>query len=249
MTVQERLARSHFGVLCAGAVHLEGMKLPDNPKSRRTLVVALTGALALLMLVGIGVYGLVRGPHTSSDPEDTGSTTTVAPTTPPTPIHVVPRPIRDTASAHAFAEAIAAALFTWDTASGYRPSEYAQIVVDVGDPSGIETAGLAADVRAYLPSPEQWAQLRTHQTAQWLVIDELFVPGAWADAEAQAAPDQLLPGTTAYTITGTRHRTGIWGTEPIDVSRPVAFTMFITCEPTFDACRLLRLSRIDEPLV
>jgi hypothetical protein len=28
----------------------------------------------------------------------------------------------------------------------------------------------------------------------------------------------------------------------------VAFTMFITCQPTFDHCRLLRLYRIDEPL-
>ena len=80
------------------------------------------------------------------------------------------------------------ALFTWDTTSGYQSSEYAQVIVNVGDPSGVETAGLAADVRTYLPSPEQWAQLRTHQTSQWLTIKNLAVPESWADAEVQSRP-------------------------------------------------------------
>src|SRR5699024_4400990 len=152
-----------------------------------------------------------------------------------TPLRLIPwtqtgtHHIHNTTRTDNFARDVALALFTWDTASGYQPSEYAQVIVDVGDPTGTETAGLAADVRTYLPSPEQWAQLRTHQTSQRLTIDDLYIPATSADAEAHAAPGQLLPGTTAYTVTGTRHREGIWGKEPVESSRPVAFTMFITC--------------------
>lgn len=218
-------------------------------KHRRLLIAAIASALAFVLLAGIGIYGLIRGPHTSSpDPEPTDQTDTAAPSPRHPMTQTGPHQIHDTTRAENFARDVALALFTWDTASGYQPSEYAQVIVDVGDPTGTETAGLAADVRTYLPSPEQWAQLRTHQTSQRLTIDDLYIPAAWADAEAQAAPAQLLPGTTAYTVTGTRHREGIWGTEPVESSRPVAFTMFITCQPTFDHCRLLRLSRVDEPL-
>ena len=218
-------------------------------KPRRVLIVAIAGVLAVVVLAVIGVYGLIRGPHTSSpDPESSGQTDTVIPSPRHPSTQTGPHEVRDTSRAEDFARDVALALFTWDTASGYHSSEYAQVIVDVGDPTGTETAGLAADVRTYLPSPEQWAQLRTHQTSQWLTIKNLAVPESWADAEAQAAPGQLLPGTTAYTMTGTRHREGTWGTEPVESTRPVAFTMFITCQPTFDHCRLLRLSRVDEPL-
>ncbi len=90
--------------------------------------------------------------------------------------------------------------------------------------------------------------LRTYGTRQWLTIDEAFVPASWSDAVDQAAPGQLLPGTIAYTITGTRHRAGIVGTQAQETSRPIAFTLFIACEPSFDECRLLRLSEVDNPL-
>ena len=230
-------------------MHLGGMNSSTFLKHRRVLIAAIAGALAVVALAGIGIYGLIRGPHPSNpDPEPSGQTDTVAPSPRHPATRTGPNKIRDTTRAENFARDVAVALFTWDTASGYQSSEYAQVIVDVGDPTGTETAGLAADVRTYLPSPEQWAQLRTHQTSQRLTIDDLYRPAAWADAEAQAAPAQLLPGTTAYTVTGTRHREGIWGTEPVESSRPVAFTMFITCQPTFDHCRLLRLSRVDEPL-
>lgn len=228
-------------------MHLEGMNSSATSKHRRVLIAAIAGTLFLLVLVGIGVYGLIRGPHTTAPgTDDTNQTAT--PTLRPPATQAVPHPIRETSRPELFASDVATALFTWDTTSGYQSSEYAQIIVNVGDPSGVETAGLAADVRAYLPSPEQWAQLRTHQTSQWLTIDDLFVPDAWADAEAQAAPGQLLPGTTAFTVTGVRYRAGHWGENPVETDRPVAFTMFITCEPTFDHCRLLRLSRVDAPL-
>ena len=70
---------------------------------------------------------------------------------------------------------------------------------------------------------------------------------------AQAAPGQLPRGATAYTITGTRHRAGIWGTEPVEATRPVSFTVFIACAPpapefSTSLCRLLRLSELDNPL-
>lgn len=216
---------------------------------RRVVIAAIAGTLAVVVLAGIGIYGLIRGPHTHNpDADPAGQTDTVPSSSRPPATQMGPLPIRDTTRADVFARDVALALFSWDTASGFQSSEFAQVIVDAGDPTGMETAGLAADVRAYLPSPQQWAQLRTHQTSQWLTIDDLHVPESWAAAEAQAAAGQLLPGTTAYTVTGIRHRDGIWGTEPMETSRPVAFTMFITCEPTFENCRLLRLSRVDEPL-
>jgi len=118
----------------------------------------------------------------------------------------------------------------------------------VGDPTGNETAGLASDVRNYLPTPEAWVQLRQSHPRQWLVVDTAVVPDAWAGAVEQAAPGRLLPGTIAYTVTGIRHRSGIWGTDPVDTSHPVTFTVFVTCAPSFDTCHLLRLSGLDNPL-
>src|SRR5690625_5254000 len=225
------------------------MNLSSVFTRHRVLLVAIAAVLAVMVLAGIGAYGLIRGPSAnSSDSHAAVQTDSVAPSPRPPVTQAGPHPIPDTTRAEDFARNVAAALFTWDTSSGYQSSEYAQIIVNAGDPTGIETAGLAADVGTYLPSPAQSAQLRTHQTSQWLTIHDLFTPAAWADAEAQAAPGQLLPGTTAYTVTGTRHREGAWGTEPVESSRQVAFTMFLTCQPTFEACHLLRLSRVDEPL-
>ena len=114
-------------------------------------------------------------------------------------------------------------------------------------------------MRAYLPTPAAWAQLRTHQTQQWLIIDTISIPDAWETAVAQAAPGQLPAGAVAYTITGTRHRDGIWNTEPVTTAHPVAFTMFLTCaiersavpppgDGITETCRLLRLSQLDNPL-
>lgn len=220
-------------------------------RRRRQLLIAVAAAVAVLAaLVSVGLFGLVRGPGTSSGRVGTPAPSpSAAPVVPPTaPSPAGPRAIPGSTEPEVFARRVANGLFTWDTASGYGPVDYAQAIVDVGDPTGNESAGLASDVRSYLPTTEAWAQLRTFQTRQWLTIDTAFVPAAWADAVAQAAPGQLLPGTIAYTITGTRHRTGTWGTDPVDTSRPVAFTVFLTCGPSFDRCRLLRLSQLDNPL-
>ena len=225
-------------------------------RPRRLLIILVVTVAVLLTLVGIGLYGFVRGPDSPSgvpgQTNDISAPTTVptsAPTIPATTSSTAaPRTIRPTADAEIFARRVAEALFAWDTASGYGPADNAQVIVDVGDPTGNETAGLASDVRGYLPTAEAWVQLRQFQTRQWLDIDAAFVPDAWADAVEQAVPGQLLPGTIAYTITGIRHRSGMWGSDPVDTSHPVAFTVFVTCAPSFDSCRLLRLSGLDNPL-
>lgn len=230
---------------------------PTHIAPRRRLIIAIiTAVLVLALVLGMGIYGLIRGAPTT-DPRVSGAPPTPAPITPgsapstpgPAPsMSAPPRTLRTTSDSEVFARAVATALFSWDTASGHEPADYAQVLLDVGDPTGSEASGLASDVRSFLPSPQAWAQLRTHQTRQWLIIDALEVPASWALAEAQAAPGQLLPGTTAYTITGTRHRTGTWGTEPMHTERPVSFTIFLACEPSFNVCRLLRLSGLDNPL-
>jgi hypothetical protein len=220
-----------------------------RPRRRLVLLLAI-GFGVLTALVGVGLYGLALAPTPST------STTVVDPT-PPTASAVDPGPsasraelppIRSTSDAESFARDAASALINWDTATDFDPVDYAQVIVDAGDPSGVETAGLASDVRIYLPTAEAWMTLRTYGTRQWLTIDEAFVPAAWNDAIDQATPGQILPGTVAYTITGTRHRAGIVGTQAQETSRPIAFTLFIACEPSFDECRLLRLSEVDNPL-
>ena len=190
---------------------------------RRLMILLIVGAAVLAVLVGVGLYGLLLAPR--SEPSPGGSSTSDPPgasTSTPSPTSSTPPAIRE--------------------------SDYAQAIVNVGDPSGNETAGLASDVRTYLPTADAWAQLRTMQTHQWLDINDVFVPDEWATALEQAAEGQILPGTVAYTITGIRQREGIHGTEPVTSSHEVAFTVFITCEPTFDTCRALRISELDNPL-
>ena len=58
----------------------------------------------------------------------------------------------------------------------------------------------------------------------------------------------LADGLVAYTVEGTRHRTGVWFDEPVTSEHPVAFTMFLSCPPATDRCVLLRLSQLDNPL-
>ena len=220
-------------------------------RPRRRLVLFLSiGFGVLAALVGVGLYGLALAP-TPSTP--TTAVDPAAPATPPGEAEPSASsaelpPIRSTSDAESFARDAASALINWDTATDFDPVDYAQVIVDAGDPSGTETAGLASDVRTYLPTAEAWLTLRTYGTRQWLTIDEAFVPASWSDAVGQATPGQLLPGTIAYTITGTRHRAGIVGTQAQETSRPIAFTLFIACEPSFDECRLLRLSEVDNPL-
>src|SRR5690625_7191336 len=72
-------------------------------KHRRVLIAAIAGALAVVVLAGIGIYGLIRGPHTSSpDPEPSGQTDTVAPSPRHPATRTGPNEIRDTTRAENF---------------------------------------------------------------------------------------------------------------------------------------------------
>lgn len=229
--------------------------MDPTARHRTVLIAAIAGSLILLLLIGVGVYGLIRGPQTSEPAEPARPDGPAA--TSPALVPAEPEPVIVLGGPEEFAVAVAETLFTWDTTSGYGPADYAQMLADVT--ADTEADAAATDVRSYLPTAEAWAQLRTHQTRQWLTIDTIEIPAAWEEAVAQAAPGQIPDGAAAYTITGTRHRTGYWGTDPVTTTHPVAFTVFPTCtpernpapapaEPITDTCLLLRLSQIDNPL-
>lgn len=238
------------GVFVLSSVLGEGLYSVDDTTPLWQIVVAAVVVIALLVAIGVGIYGLVRGPSDRTPAPSPPSTVTMPPSL-PTRTPPVPTRLPDIGDAEAFARAAATALFTWDTSSGYAPSEYAQVLSDASDP--LDADALASDVRTYLPTADAWAQLKSYQTRQWLTIDTATVPDAWHTALAQAAPGQLPPGATAYTITGTRHRTGMWGAQPTSANRPVSFTVFLACTPPAPEfrpgpCRLLRLSEPDNPL-
>ncbi|MGO3151926.1 MAG: hypothetical protein ACTIJJ_04785 [Galactobacter sp.] len=228
---------------------------PTARRRRTVLIAAIAGGLILLLLIGVGVYGLIRGPQTTEPAEPARPDGPTA--TSPALIPAEPEPVIALGEPEEFAVAVAEALFTWDTASGYEPADYAQMLADFA--ADTEADAAASDVRSYLPTPEAWAQLRTHQTRQWLTIDTIEIPAVWDTAVVQAAPGQIPDGAVAYTIIGTRNRTGYWGTDPVTTTHPVAFTVFLTCtperasapslaEPITDTCLLLRLSQLNNPL-
>ncbi|MCT1607676.1 hypothetical protein M3B43_10175 [Nesterenkonia massiliensis] len=235
------------------------MKLPEfsTAFSRPKLLAALTAGVALLLLVVVGIYGLAAGPRQPESPAPTTAHTADPTPSPPgegteepdsdVRQPVVP-PVERSADPETFARNVATALFEWDTASGLMPLDYTSALLDVGDPTGAEQAGLASDVATYLPTREAWTQLRQHSTSQHLSIDEVYVPRPWEDALAQAQPGQITEGTVAYTITGTRHRDGTWNDEPVTSEHEVSFTVFIVCAPAYETCHLLRLSELDNPL-
>lgn len=212
--------------------------------NRRPLLIAaaIAGLGALAVAAGVGVYGLVRG----SGSEEAAPSTTASVLNTSIAVDIAqPRPLTPQTEPERFARGTATALFGWDTRDSAGPTDWAQVIIDVADPD--EAVGLASDLRSYLPTFEQWDQLETYGTRQWLAIDTAYVPDTWWTAVAQAAPGQLPPGATAYTIVGTRHREGIWDGETISTATAVSFTAFIAC-PRGEECRLLRLSRLNEPL-
>lgn len=221
----------------------------ERPHRRRLVILLAVTLGAVAALVGVGLYGLVLAPSPGAvtptiDP--TGPVSAPDVSTPAPSGNTLPA-ILSTTDAEAFARDAAEALITWNTTE-FELTDYAQVIVDAGDPSGFETAALASDVRSYFPTADAWLQLRTYGTRQWLTIDDVAIPAAWNDALDQAAEGDLLPGTIAYTVSGTRHREGVVGTDRQETSRPIALTLFIACEPSFDECHLLRLSEVDNPL-
>lgn len=225
------------------------MKTSPDSRSRRKLIALTVTGVILIALVAVGGYGLLVGsrsvPH--SEPPASSPSAPVVPSPPVTSRPVAPR-IVPTSDPELFARRIAAALFTWDTGAGLVPVDYTSAILEVGDPSGYEQAGLASDIATYLPTRDAWVKLREYATTQSIEIDTVVVPDSWADAAAQARPGQLPPGAIPYTVDGTRHRNGVWNDTAEALSVPVSFTLFMACPLDGDPCYLLRLSQLDNPL-
>jgi hypothetical protein len=214
----------------------------------RQIALVLTAVLGVATLA-VGVYGLVRGPSSAtpaSDPQPV-VTVEVAPEATAPVVSLDDRALPHTTDPVAYTRAVAMSLFDWDTAAGYLPTDYTAAILADSDPSGEETPGLLADVATYLPTVEQWLSLGAMNVVQSIDIEEAYLPDACASAVAQAH-GQLRPGTAAVTISGTRHRSGVWNGEPAETAYPVSFTVFVACPPAFDRCHVLRLSQLDNPL-
>ncbi len=217
------------------------IQLPDTTGTRwRRLLVVAAGVLLLLMAV------VSYAAFVNRDPSAQPRTTAAPPSSEPAATPTAP-PSLDAAVPEAFARQVATALFTWDTRTTSTPKSVTERLVLVADPTGESSAGLVADIANYLPTNQVWIELRKYETRQWIEFASVEMPDLWATAEAQAG-DELLPGTTAFTIRGARHREGVWEGEDVASQHEVAFTVFIVCAPTYPTCHLLRLSRLDDPL-
>lgn len=101
-------------------------------------------AVVVLLLVGVGVYGLLSGPHTTSDPPPARPSPTAPSTGERGPRELAPIP--ETNDPEEIARSVAEALFGWDTTTGLKPLDYTSVLLAVADPSGVEQAGLASDI-------------------------------------------------------------------------------------------------------
>lgn len=216
------------------------IQLPDTTGTRwRRLLVVAVGVL--LLLVAVVSYAAFANRDPAAEPRTTSA--------PPSSEAIATQtsPPLDAAEPQAFARQVATALFGWDTRTMSTPKSVTGQLVSVADPTGESSAGLVSDVANYLPTDQIWIELRKYETRQWIEVTSVEVPDLWATAEAQAG-DELLPGTAAFTVRGTRHREGVWEGEDVASQHGVAFTVFIVCAPTYPECHLLRLSKLDDPL-
>jgi len=213
--------------------------IPTQTSRTKTIILVVV-AVVLLVATSVGVYGLWFAPKPGQTPPSPSMTTSA--TSKPTAA-----PSRPGVDPEGFARLVAATLFDWDTMADTRQQITTKLVA-WGDPDGEETAGLVSDIAMYLPDPTTWATLQGYETRQRLDIATVAVPASWPSVVASAGPDQILPGTVAYTISGTRHRDGVVGGKPDSIDRPVAFTMLITCAPAYPTCHLMRLGQPDQPM-
>lgn len=225
---------------------------PDSQRRRRRLIITLTATgLVVTVLAGIGIYGLITGPRDNTNAPGDRPPASTAPVDPTDPngqpedaaLPALPR----TNNPEVYVRAVAEALFDWDTFTLLTPSDHRGVLFEDADPSGSETPGLIADLDGYFPSASTWRDLAEYRTRQHIEIDRVYVPDQWEEAVA-ASGGQITEGTVAYTVEGTRHRDGVWYDDPVESSHAVAFTVFVSCQPVFDRCHLLRLSELDNPL-
>lgn len=219
---------------------------PDALRRRRLIVLSVGVALVSIAVIGYALL-LNRSASTTSGP---ASRHPDRPTPEATKLHSpaagLPA-LPPTSEPEAFARLVSQALFGWDTTRMMSRTDHIEQLIAVADPTGESTPGLVSDLDNYLPTPGAWLELAQYETAQWLSIESVTTPSKWAEAQSQAG-DELLPGTTALTIRGTRHRSGVWETAPVTSAHDVAFTVFIVCGPSYPRCHLLRLSMLDKPL-
>ncbi len=219
----------------------------ETQRKKRLLITLTVTGLVITVLAAVGIYGLVAGPQKATTPHAETPTA-------PAPVASADNPrgtrlpsLPHTNDPEAYARAVAVALFEWDTFTLLTPADHRGVLIEDTDPSGTETPGLISDLDGYFPSASTWRDLAEYRTSQDLEIGQVFVPELWTEAVA-ASGGQIVEGTYAYTVEGIRHREGVWYDEPVTSAHPVAFTMFISCEPVFDRCHLLRLSELDNPL-
>lgn len=221
---------------------------PDQFPTRRVLIAAivLLAPLAALIFVTVSFRsdsrndpGLVptAAPHesgswTRGSSEDTSGALL---------------PLSPTADPETFARNVAEALFGWDTTTFVGRNDLVEVLMKAADPTGESAVGLLSDLNAYLPTQGAWRDLAQYSTRQWLSVDSVTTPDRWTEAQAQAG-DMLLPGTTARTVRGVRHRSGVWNGEAVSTEHGVSFSIFMVCRPSYPTCHLLRLSILDRPL-
>ena len=219
---------------------------PDELRRRRLVVAGVATALLLIAFVTYAV--LVHCSHEANVAATPQAPGTAKPAdSKPSPVPTKLAALQPTDDPEQFAREVAQAIFAWDTATLINRDDHIEQLVKVGDPTGESTAGLLSDLEGYLPTDDAWLDLAQYETKQWLTIDSIATPSKWSEAEAQAGT-ALLPGTSAYTIHGVRHRSGIWEGAPVATEHDVAFTVFIVCGPSYPECHLLRLSILDKPL-
>lgn len=224
------------------------MPYPSTPVDLRRRRLILAGITVTLLLIA-ALANTVLGHRSSSStaPSVAGSELVMPPAIHTKPVVADLPVLASTSDPDAFARRVAEAIFVWDTTTLITRNDHLERLIEVADPTGESTPGLVLDLSGYLPTPQAWAELAQHRTRQWLTTSSVTTPSTWAEAQAQAG-DQLLPGTTARTIHGTRHRAGTWDGEPVASQHAVAFTVFIVCGPSYPHCHLLRLSMLDTPL-
>lgn len=222
---------------------------PESRTRRKRLIITLaTTGLIIVILAAVGIYGLVTGPNTDTAPPPT------SPATPTIPNAGGDAPQADrlpslpkTNDPEVYVQAVAQALFDWDTFTLLTPTDHRSVLIEDADPTGTETPGLLTDLDGYFPSTTTWRDLAEYRTQQHLEIEDVFIPDQWAEA-VTASGGQISDGTYAYTVEGIRHREGVWYDDPVTSAHPVAFTVFVSCAPVFDRCQVLRLSELDNPL-
>lgn len=213
-------------------------------RRRLTNAALLVGALAAVLFAASGIWlstsqGGQRDDVPNQRPTPVPAPSSPAPTVPPPAGQSDPR---------RFATEAAEMVFEWDTTTTTNTDSYFARLVAIADPGGVESDGLVGDLTTYLPSHEAWRHLREYETRQHLEVISVKVPSTWEATAREGRAFGLQRGTTAYTITGIRHRTGTWNGERVATRHRVSFTVFIICGPRYPTCYLLRLSRLDHPL-